>query len=101
VARPALPRGRRREVQVDRGRLHAERGRVPDAGYCIALGIPRGFLVYAKQSGRGVTDHVIKRHGYVVSVRSVDVELEPKALLDQVAGLAAEVVGSSHLAVAA
>jgi 5-methylcytosine-specific restriction enzyme subunit McrC len=69
--------------------------------YCIALGIPRGFLVYAKQSGRGVTDHVIKRHGYVVSVRSVDVELEPKALLDQVAGLAAEVVGSSHLAVAA
>jgi 5-methylcytosine-specific restriction enzyme subunit McrC len=69
--------------------------------YCIALGIPRGFLVYAKQSGQRVTDHVIKRHDYVISVRSVDVELEPKVLLEQVAELAAEVVSSSGLAVAA
>ncbi|MGH2920955.1 MAG: McrC family protein, partial [Gaiellaceae bacterium] len=60
--------------------------------YCIALGIPRGFLVYAKQSGHGVTDHVIKRHGYVVSVRGVDVELEPQALLAQVDQLAEEIV---------
>jgi 5-methylcytosine-specific restriction enzyme subunit McrC len=69
--------------------------------YCIALGIPRGFLVYAKQSGERVTDHMIRRHGYVVSVRTVDVELEPKALLAQVDALAAEIVGSATLAAAA
>jgi 5-methylcytosine-specific restriction enzyme subunit McrC len=69
--------------------------------YCIALGIPRGFLVYAKQSGERVADHVVKRHDYVVSVRGVDVELEPPELLEQVAALAADVVESSSLAVAA
>jgi 5-methylcytosine-specific restriction enzyme subunit McrC len=61
--------------------------------YCIALGIRRGFLVYAKQAGELNTDHVIRRHGYVVSVRAVDVELEPRALLARVDTLAEEIVG--------
>jgi 5-methylcytosine-specific restriction enzyme subunit McrC len=61
--------------------------------YCIALGIPRGFLVYAKQSGEPAGDHVIRRHGYVVSVRSVDVELRPPDVLAQVGRLADEIVG--------
>ena len=60
--------------------------------YCISLGIRRGFLVYAKQAGERATDYVIRRHGYVLSVRAVDVELGPRALLAQVDRLAREIV---------
>jgi 5-methylcytosine-specific restriction enzyme subunit McrC len=69
--------------------------------YCIALGIPRGFLVYAKESREQVADYEIKRHGYVVSVRAVDVELEPEALLAQVDELAAEIAATPSLVQAA
>ena len=60
--------------------------------YCIALGIPRGFLVYAKESGRGAADHTIRRLDYVVSVRAFNVELEPDALLAEVDAFAEELV---------
>jgi 5-methylcytosine-specific restriction enzyme subunit McrC len=61
--------------------------------YCIGLGLPRGFLVYAKDSGEKVGDHTVKRHGYEISVRSIDVEKEPRELLDDVAGLSDEIAG--------
>jgi 5-methylcytosine-specific restriction enzyme subunit McrC len=69
--------------------------------YCIALGIRRGFLVYAKQAGEHVADHVIRRHGYVISIRSIDVELKPEALLAQVDRLAEEIAGASLVQIAA
>jgi hypothetical protein len=48
-----------------------------------------------------VADYEIKRHGYVVSVRAVDVELEPEALLAQVDELAAEIAATPSLVQAA
>jgi 5-methylcytosine-specific restriction enzyme subunit McrC len=56
--------------------------------YCIALGLPRGYLVYAKDAGEGERRYEVVRHGYQIAVRSVDVELEPEALLAQVDGIA-------------
>ncbi len=65
--------------------------------YCIGLGLPRGFLVYAKDSGENPGNHIVKRHGYEIAVRSIDVEKEPRDLLNDVAALAEEIV-SSHAA---
>jgi 5-methylcytosine-specific restriction enzyme subunit McrC len=56
--------------------------------YCIALGLRRGYLIYAKESGAGNHRHRVVRHGYEIEVRAVDVELEPEQLLTQVDGLA-------------
>lgn len=58
--------------------------------YCIGLGVRRGMLVYAKESLRGPATHVIRRHGYEVAVRALDVEQEPEDVLAQVRRLAAE-----------
>lgn len=65
--------------------------------YCIGLGLPRGFLVYAKDSGEKPGDYVVKRHGYEIAVRSIDVEQEPRELLDDVAALSDEIAGSVDL----
>lgn len=56
--------------------------------YCVALGLPRGYLVYAKDAGQGERRYSIVRHGYEIHVRSVDVEREPDELLDQVDAMA-------------
>lgn len=61
--------------------------------YCIGLGLPRGFLVYAKDSGEKVGDHTVKRHSYEIGIRSIDVEKEPQELLDDVAALSDEIAG--------
>ncbi len=77
-------------------------GSIPNAdayqmlAYCIAFGIPRGFLVYAKDENERGRSHVIRRHGYVVDVRVVDVEAEPDAILAQVDGVAAAMVEGAH-----
>ena len=71
----------------------------PDAyqmlAYCIGYGLNRGFLVYAKDSIDHPREHIVKRHGYVIDVRAVDVELEPEALLQQIDHLADAVAASS------
>jgi 5-methylcytosine-specific restriction enzyme subunit McrC len=60
--------------------------------YCVALGLPRGYLVYAKDTGEGERRHRVVRHGYELEVRAVDVELEPELLLEQVDGIADSIV---------
>jgi McrBC 5-methylcytosine restriction system component len=42
--------------------------------YCIALGLPRGFLIYAKDAGERPRNHTIKRHGYQIAVPDVEPE---------------------------
>lgn len=69
--------------------------------YCIGLGLPRGFLVYAKDSGERTANHSIKRHSYEIRVRSVDVEKEPRALLGDIAQLSDEIAGVLSLSQAA
>jgi 5-methylcytosine-specific restriction enzyme subunit McrC len=69
--------------------------------YCIALGLPRGYLIYAKDAGETARNHRVVRHGYEINVRSVDVELEPEALLGQVDALAREVADAFELPEAA
>jgi 5-methylcytosine-specific restriction enzyme subunit McrC len=59
--------------------------------YCIALGLPRGYLVYAKDAAEGRHTHRTLRHGYEIDVRALDVELEPESLLAQVDQIADEI----------
>jgi 5-methylcytosine-specific restriction enzyme subunit McrC len=71
----------------------------PDAyqmlAYCIGYGLPRGFLVYARDSTARTRTHVIKRHPYVIDVRAVDVEQEPAELLRDIDRLADAVAASA------
>jgi 5-methylcytosine-specific restriction enzyme subunit McrC len=70
-------------------------GSIPNAdayqmlAYCIAFGIPRGLLVYAKDENERARAHAIRRHGYTVEVSVVDVEAEPVDVLAQVGAIAA------------
>lgn len=59
--------------------------------YCVAYGLDRGYLVYAKDSGAEPRTHVIRNGGQRIEVVTVDVEQEPDALLDQVRALAVHV----------
>jgi len=68
--------------------------------YCISLGLPTGYLIYAKDAGEGERRYRIRRHGYEVVVHSVDVELEPEVLLRQV-GAIADAIATSGLQLAA
>jgi 5-methylcytosine-specific restriction enzyme subunit McrC len=68
--------------------------------YCIALRLPRGFLVYAKDAGAGIRRHTVVVHGYEIHVRSVDVTLEPRDLEAQFDTIAAEVAASARAAAA-
>ena len=63
--------------------------------YCIALGLPQGYLIYAKDSGAQQRLHRIRRHGYEVVVQSVDVELEPEALLKRVDAIAGAIAANA------
>jgi 5-methylcytosine-specific restriction enzyme subunit McrC len=82
-----------------------ERKTMPNAdayqmlAYCIALDLPRGFLIYAKGEEAPRT-HVVKRHPYEIEVHALDVEAEPAALLSQVEELAAD-IQASRVSVAA
>jgi 5-methylcytosine-specific restriction enzyme subunit McrC len=72
-------------------------GSIPNAdayqmlAYCIAFGIPRGYLIYAKDENERSRTHVIRRHGYQIHVRAVDVEAEPEALLAEITRLAGDI----------
>jgi 5-methylcytosine-specific restriction enzyme subunit McrC len=69
--------------------------------YCTALDLPRGFLVYAKDSGETARTHAVRNSRLVIEVRTLDVEAEPESLLNQVSRLASEVAGSPSQAQAA
>lgn len=72
----------------------------PDAyqmlAYCTAYGLPRGYLVYAKDSGAEARTHVIRNSGQEIIVATLDVEKEPDELLVDVAHLADDVVRRSR-----
>jgi 5-methylcytosine-specific restriction enzyme subunit McrC len=59
--------------------------------YCTALGLGRGFLVYAKDSSQQPRSHAVLNSSCVIEVRTLDVEAEPKDLLKQVGLLADEI----------
>lgn len=61
--------------------------------YCTALGLERGYLVYAKDAGYGPGEVAVRNSTCRILVRTLDLEAEPDALLDQVIELAAEVGG--------
>ena len=60
-----------------------------------------GYLIYAKESGEQSRDHTVRRHGYTISVRTLDVGLEPLALLNRVDLLADEIAGQARARLAA
>jgi 5-methylcytosine-specific restriction enzyme subunit McrC len=72
----------------------------PDAyqmlAYCTAYGLPRGYLIYAKDSGAEARTNVIRNSGQQIIVATLDVEKEPEELLADVARLAADVVEHSR-----
>ncbi len=59
--------------------------------YCTALGLDRGYLVYAKDFVRRVRDHTIVGAGKAIHVRAVDLEAAPEVVLMQVSALAEEI----------
>ena len=69
--------------------------RHPDAyqmlAYCTAYDLPRGYLVYAKDSGATERVHKVRNFGPEIVVRAIDVEKEPADLLVEVDELAGDV----------
>lgn len=59
--------------------------------YCTALGLDRGFLVYAGGSGAGPLDLAVRNSRCEVRVRSLDLATPPEVLLAQVGALAEEI----------
>ena len=69
--------------------------RHPDAyqmlAYCIAYGLPRGYLVYARDTGEESRTHRVRHSGHEIVVTTIDVEKEPEDLLADVAAVAREI----------
>jgi 5-methylcytosine-specific restriction enzyme subunit McrC len=61
--------------------------------YCVAFGLDRGHLVYAKDAGQEPLDHAVSGVGTVIHVHAIDVEDEPAAVLAQVDALADAIAG--------
>ena len=57
-------------------------------GYCTALGLRQGHLVYAAAAQDGPTDHVIRQAGITVTAHALDLGRPPADLLATVAALA-------------
>ncbi|MET7574222.1 restriction endonuclease [Streptomyces sp. NPDC005492] len=57
-------------------------------GYCTALGLPHGHLVYAATSRDGPTEHVVRRAGISVTAHALDLDRPPPELLGAVSELA-------------
>jgi 5-methylcytosine-specific restriction enzyme subunit McrC len=60
--------------------------------YCRGFGLNEGFLVYARDLEERPRNHHLRDAQTVIRVRTVDVETEPDALLEQVDKLAEEIV---------
>jgi 5-methylcytosine-specific restriction enzyme subunit McrC len=69
--------------------------------YCVAYGLPRGYLVYAKDSGTDSRRHRLRNILCEVIVTAVDVERHPDEVLRQIDELADRVVADRALPVAA
>jgi 5-methylcytosine-specific restriction enzyme subunit McrC len=64
--------------------------------YCVAYGLPRGYLVYAKDTGQESHVHEVRNLPVDIVVSALDVGAEPEALLAQVEALADEVAAGSR-----
>ncbi|MFF5523407.1 McrC family protein [Streptomyces coeruleorubidus] len=64
-------------------------------GYCTALGLPHGHLVYAATSRDGPADHVIRRSGITVTAHALDLARPPAELLASVAELADRITATA------
>jgi 5-methylcytosine-specific restriction enzyme subunit McrC len=64
--------------------------------YCVGYGLPEGTLVYARDEKETARDHSLRDGRTTIRVRSIDVEVEPEALLGQVQALAAELAASAN-----
>lgn len=65
--------------------------------YCTALGLDRGYLVYAKDVQKSDSKHRVRNTGITIDVKAVDVEAKPESVLRQVELLAAQIAASgSH-----
>jgi len=73
----------------------------PDAyqmlAYCSAYGLPRGYLIYAKDSGAQAVEHKVRNANVEIIVETLDVGKEPEELLAQVEQLAARLAQSVPL----
>ena len=63
--------------------------------YCIAYDLPRGYLVYASDSGVEARMHTIRHSGHEIVVATLDVEKPPRALLEDVRSLAMRIAGAA------
>ncbi|HEY4428983.1 MAG TPA: hypothetical protein VGN08_12330 [Solirubrobacteraceae bacterium] len=63
--------------------------------YCIAFGLDRGYLVYAKDTGHESLEHAVRDLGTVIRVRSIDVEREPAEVLSEVEALAGAIAAET------
>jgi len=79
--------------------------RHPDAyqmlAYCVAYGLPRGYLLYAKDSGAEPRVHLVRNLDCEIVVVPIDVEQEPELVLEQVDVLAARVSADAAIRSAA
>jgi 5-methylcytosine-specific restriction enzyme subunit McrC len=67
--------------------------------YCTAYDLPRGYLVYARDSGEEWRTHTVRNAGCEIVVAAVDVENEPEYVLAEIDVLADEVaLGAAQLA---
>lgn len=57
-------------------------------GYCTALGLTDGHLVYAATTRDGPTEHVVRRVGITVTAHALDLDRAPAELLTSVSELA-------------
>lgn len=64
--------------------------------YCTALALPKGFLVYAKDSGERVGAREVFNSSCRIEVRTLDVELAPAVLLAEVEHLGDEIAHNTQ-----
>ncbi|MER6713327.1 restriction endonuclease [Streptomyces sp. NPDC000877] len=64
-------------------------------GYCTALGLRHGHLVYAATDRDGPADHVIRRAGITVTAHALDLARPPAELLSAVATLADRITATA------
>lgn len=64
--------------------------------YCTALGLRRGYLVYAKEAGEKKRTHDVRNADTAIEVSAIDVEQTPAAVLRQVDELAREIAADSR-----
>ena len=69
--------------------------------YCVSYDLPRGYLVYAKDSGAESRTHRVRNLECEIVVTAIDVEQEPPDVLAQVELLAAQVAQDASVAAAA